>query len=247
MIHNKLQLNDDKTELMLATPKKLQNNSSLPQYANINNSNIPFSPSVRNLGVIFDRTLSFKKHISSVCKLAYLELRRISTIRHYLSTDATKTLICAFVLSRLDYCNSLMAGIPNHLLNQLQKIQNNAARLIFKSSKHEHVSPLLHSLHWLSINQRINYKLSSLSFSVVTGTAPQYLSELLHIYTSSRQLRSSTDTRQFRVPFFRTKSNGQRSFSYQAPTVWNDLPAAVRHSASSTTFKSALKTYLFKQ
>ena len=109
----------------------------------INRVDISFSPSVRSLGVVLVQTLSFKQHVLNICIVAYLELHRISTIHHYLSVDVTKILICAFVLSRIDYCNSLLAGIPKHLLDRLQKIQNYAARTVFKSPKHCHVSPLL--------------------------------------------------------------------------------------------------------
>ena len=105
MIHNKLQLNDDKMELMLAIPKKFYNHPTLPPSMQINQINISFSPSVRSLSVIFGQTLSFKQHVLNSCGVAYLELCRISTICHYLSVDATKTLICVYVLSRIDYCN----------------------------------------------------------------------------------------------------------------------------------------------
>ena len=121
MIHNKLELNDVKTVLMLATLKKFHKHPSLPPSMQINQVNVPFSPSVRSLGVVLDQTLSFKQHVLSICRVAYLELRRISTIRQYLSVDATKTLICAFVFSRIDYCNSLLAGIPKYLLDRLKK------------------------------------------------------------------------------------------------------------------------------
>ena len=121
MIHNKLELNDVKTVLMLATLKKFHKHPSLPPSMQINQVNVPFSPSVRSLGVVLDQTLSFKQHVLSICRVAYLELRRISTIRQYLSVDATKTLICAFVLSRFDYCNSLLAGIPKYQLDRLIK------------------------------------------------------------------------------------------------------------------------------
>ena len=106
MIHDKLQLNDDQTELMLATPKMFHNHHSLPPSMQINQVDISFSPSVRSLGVVLVQTLSFKQQVCNICRLAYLELRRISTIHRYLSVDATKTLVCAFVLSRIDYCNS---------------------------------------------------------------------------------------------------------------------------------------------
>ena len=121
--------------------------------------------SFRSLGVSLHPTLTHRKHISNICKTAYFELRRISSIRHYFSVDATKTLVCSFVLSRLEYCNSLLAGSPKYLFRKLQKIKNNAARMICRSSKFDHVSPLLQAIHLLPIHQRINYKLSSLCFS----------------------------------------------------------------------------------
>ena len=97
----------------------------------------------------------------------------------------------------------------------------------------------------LPIEQRIEYKLSLLCFKIISHQAPIYLSELLHLYTPSWQLCSSTDTRVFRIPSFRTKSSGQRSFSYQAPVIWNQLPVSVHHSTSVSSFKSSLKTFLF--
>ena len=179
---------------------------------------------------------------SAVC---YLELRRINTIRHYLSEDATKTLICAFILSRLDYCKALLSFSPKHLLDRLQKVQNNAAQLIYRSSKFNHITPLLHTPHWFPIEKRINFKLASVSFKSLNGPAPTYFSDLFHFYTP-RQLRSA-DTPVFRIQSFCTKSSGQRFLSYQAPTTWNKLPASIRHASSVSSFKSSLKTFLFSK
>jgi len=114
---------------------------------------------VRSLGVCLDPVLFFEQQISSLCHICSLELRRISEIRHYLSEDVTKKLLCAFVFSRLDYCNSLLVGRPKYLLSKLQKVQNNAARLIFRTTRSAHITPMLHSLHWLPIEQKIEYKL----------------------------------------------------------------------------------------
>ena len=111
MIHNKLELNDVKTVLMLATLKKFHKHPSLPPSMQCSQVDISFSPSVRSTGVVLDQTLSFKQHVLNICRVLYQELRRINTIRHYLFVDATKTLISAFVLSRFDYCNSLLPGI----------------------------------------------------------------------------------------------------------------------------------------
>ena len=159
-----------------------------------------FSRSVRNLGVIFNDKLSMKQQVSIVCQSAYLELRTISSIRHVLAVDATKTLLTFLVLSYLDYCNSLLSPISQQLIDKLQKVQHCSARLIFKTSKCTHVSPLLAKLRWLPIAQRINYKISSLCYDVVSDTAPLYMSDLLCLYVPFRSVRSSSDTCIFWIP-----------------------------------------------
>ena len=146
MANNQLQLNSDKKEMILTATKTVLNSDSVPQSINLEGSDIKFANTVRNLGVCLDPSLSFQPQIS-VCRICYLELRRISAIRHYLSEAVTKTLLCAFVLSKLDYCNSLLAGWPKYFLSKLQKVQNNAARLIFRTTRSAHVTPMLHSLH----------------------------------------------------------------------------------------------------
>ena len=124
-----------------------QSTSTVTSGTNLEGSDIKFANTVRNLGVCLDPTLSFQQQISSVCCMCYLELRQISAIHHYLSEDVTKKPLCAFVLSRLDYCNSLLAGCPKYLLSKLQNVQNNAVRLIFRTTRSVHVTPMLHSLH----------------------------------------------------------------------------------------------------
>ena len=116
-------------------------------------------------------------------KLAYLEIRHIGSIRHYLSFEATKTLVSSLVLSRLDYCNALLAGSAQVLLDAVQRVINCSARLIFKVPKSAHITPFLYYLHWLPISSRIQYKMALICFHIVSGTAPPYLSELLHLYT----------------------------------------------------------------
>ncbi|WP_419650303.1 reverse transcriptase domain-containing protein, partial [Thiolapillus sp.] len=214
MTLNKLKLNDDKTEAMIVSSgrKSRSLSFSFPDFITVGCASVPLSDSVKNLGVTFDCHLTMKTHVSNLVRSANFELRRISSIRHLLSTDATKTLVSAFVLSRLDYCNSLLFGCPQYLLNKLQKVQNNAARLVLRVSKTDHISPHLASLHWLPIDSRIQYKLSSLCYNCLNSTAPDYLTELLRIYKPTRQLRSSSDTSILCIPTVRTHSLGQRSF-----------------------------------
>ena len=174
----------------------------------------------------------------------FVKLGCINSIRYYLFVQATKTLVLAFVFSWLDYCNSLFSGCPQYLLKRLQKVQNNAACLILKAPKTDHITPHLHTLHWLPINATIKSKLCSLCFGAITSTGPVYLSDLLKIYTPSRQLLSS-DVRMLCIPSVNTKSYGERSFSNTASTLWNTLPKDIKFSYSVSSFRSVCKTHLF--
>ena len=227
--------------LILISSRKVLNNAPLPSEICLNGIKIKLSQTVRKLVVTFDQTLSLQHHISNICRICYLELRRISAICHYLATDAIKTLICTFIQSRLDYCNALLSGSPKHLPDRLKKVQNNAARLIYQPTKLNHATSLLCTLHWLPVGKKI-FKLTSLFFKSLNGSAPIYLSDLLYLYTLSRQLCSSTDTQVFNT-ILRTKSSGQCSFSYQAPTTWKKTPCFYP-SCILSSFRSSLKTFL---
>ena len=246
MTANKLKLNDDKTEVMIISSSRMSTALSIPDSFDIGNASVPFSDTVKNLGVTLDCHLSLKTHVLNLVRTANFELRRIGSIRSLLTTEATATLVSAFILSRLDYCNSLFSGCPRSLILRLQKVQNNAARLILRISKREHISPHLASLHWLPIDSRIKYKLACICYNSLSTNSPPYLSDLLTVYTASRQLRSCSDNSVLRRPSVRTVSYGQRSFAYSAPSAWNALPQQVRSSDSVSTFRSRTKTHLFR-
>ena len=133
------------------------------------------------------------------------------------------------------------------LIDRFQKVQNAVAWLICMAKKTYLDQPILQLLPWLPIRARIQYNISALCFNVITGTGPQFLSELLHLYTSSRDLSSSADTRILKIPRYSSKAFGQRSFSHVTPSAWNGLPYGLHHSDSKTSFKQALKTHLFQQ
>ena len=201
---------------------------------------------VRNLGVKLSNVMSMSNHIDSICRISFMHLRTISNIRQYLSTEATKTLVHGLVLSRIDYANSLLCSAPDYLLAKLQRVQNSAARIITKTPKFDHVTPVLMSLHWLPIKQRIDFKVLLLVFKALKNVAPGYICDLLQLRTAPRTLRSSTS--QFLVtPACRTVTYGDKCFSCYAPKLWNSLPASIRNAGSVPTFKKQLKTFLFKQ
>ena len=126
-----------------------------------------------------------------------------------------------------------------------QRFQNCAARLVVRAPAHVHITPILRQLHWLSVRARISCKTACLCFNTITSSTPAYISDLLHLYSLSRSLRSSADTRLLKISLYKCKTKGDRAFSYFGPTVWNSLPLHIRNATTIDTFKSALKTYLF--
>ena len=245
MTNNKLQLNDDKTEaVLISTRQKL---SQLPPSLSLQlcNTSIPITNSAKNLGVHLDSTLSMQNFVSQTAKSCFYHLRRISLIRKHLSIEATVKLVLCFIMSRIDYCNSLLSGINETSIHTLQRIQNNAARLVLKKKKTEHTSPLLSQLHWLPVSKRIHYKLNTLCYKCLNKAAPDYLTTLLNIYTPSRTLRSASDPLKLCTPRTKLHTFGPRAFSVSGPLCWNRLPLSIRQQPTFSAFKTSLKTHLF--
>ncbi len=220
MKENHLQLNLAKTELLVfpATPT-LQHDFTIQ----LGSSTITPSASVRNLGVIFDDQLTFKEHIAKTARSCRFALHNIRKIRPFLTEHAAQLLVQALVISRLDYCNALLAGLPSNTIKPLQMIQNAAARLVFNEPKRAHVTPLFVSLHWLPVAARIQFKTLMLTYRTTTGSAPTYFHSLLRTYIPSRSLRSASE-RRLVVPSQRGSKSLSRTFSFTVPGWWNDLP-----------------------
>ena len=180
---------------------------------------------------------------------AYFKLKRVSSVSRFLTEDSTKTLVTSYILSRLDYCNCLLMGTPNSVIQPLQKIQNFTARLVLLTPRHHHSTPLLEKLHWLPISERINYKIACMCFSAINGSGPAYVSKLrcMSTLTASRTLRSSSDTRMLEIQQYKRKTHGFRIFSCFGPHIWNSLPQDLRHCSTLSSFKAKLKTFLFSQ
>ena len=165
-----VKLNDQKTDVVVfGTKYKLPLVKDI--HITIGGSTMSSSSQVRNLGVIFDSTLSMTNHISTICRTAYMHLHNISRIRRYLTPEATKSLVHAFIMSRMDYGNTLLAGLPLEYLKKLQRIQNIAARIITFTPRRDHITPILKQLHWLPIKGRIEFKILLHVFRCINGTA----------------------------------------------------------------------------
>ena len=176
-----------------------------------------------------------------MCCILFCQLRILGKIRPFLSTDAANKPVVSFVLTRLDYCNSLLAGLPDNKLNKLQRIQNHAARIVLHKPRHVSAISLLRTLHWLLVRARIQYNIACLCFQCLShNTMPPYLSDLLHPYQPSRTLRS-LDTSLLSVPRSCLEAFGRRSFSVFGPTVWNSLPLSLRKNSMRFNFQNEAK------
>jgi len=204
----------------------------------------------RNLGVYFDCHLDMRKHINNVSRQCYFQLRQLRVIRRTLPSSVLKTLLHAFVSSRLEYCNSLFFGLPKCDLKKLQSVQNAAARLFGGLWKYDHITPIMQNeLHWLPIAYRIEYKIAVLVFKSLHQQAPNYLTEMCRPALQSICLsRNRSASNGELVPHsWKTVHYGRRGFNYAAPTVWNKLPLSLRQKDSLTSFKKDLKTYYFRK
>ena len=144
------------------------------------------------IGVTFDPFFKMDQQASSICRIVNFHLRNISRIRRFIDHDTCAHAVRSLVLSCLDYGNSLLGSIFQHNVQRLQKLQNRAARLVFCADKRTSAAPLLRDLHWLPVQQRINFKILLHVYNCVNELGPTYLSDILTSYACGRGgLRSS--------------------------------------------------------
>lgn len=238
-------LNDDKTEYIIVGSK--HNLSNIPESLHtirVGNQDIAASPSVKNIGVYIDSSLSMEKQALYICKLCYISIRDIGRIRKYLTEDATKKLVIAFVTSKLDTNNALLFDVSQKLKDKLQMVQNTAARLIARKKKYDSITETKIELHWLPVDQRIEYKIYLLTFKSIHKLGPSYLQDLTLPYVCNREgLRSE---KKKLLEEDRTKlATGDRAFAKAAPVLWKELPQRLRDCDKLKDFKEQLKTFLF--
>ncbi|XP_044183836.1 uncharacterized protein LOC122964347 [Acropora millepora] len=239
-----LKCNQGKTEVVLFSSRFSKNYELLPTFS-FGNNTISVTKEARNLGVMFDENLTSMSQINLICKKAMLAIRSIGRIKKYLSKDHIACVVNAFVIPHLDYCNSVLYGLPKSQLDKLQRIQNVAARLVKGVRKQDHITPTLKALHWLPVEKRIIFKILLMTYKTLNGLAPSYLTTLITPYHPTRKLRSSSRST-LQVPRVKTSTYGDRAFSSAAPKLWNSLPDHIKSKHTLTSFKSSLKTFLFK-
>ena len=232
-------LNDENTKMMIFTSKH-----HLKTYGgcSLTTGDDTVSPSdrIRNLRVHMNQHLSMTDHVTAVCAACNYQLYRLSSIRRYLTNEAVKTAVNALFTSRLDYCNSLLHNIP---LSQTTRLQNNAARLITRTSKHDHIIPVLKELHWLPVESRIAFKMLVMTLKCMNGLAPSYLVELVHSRTRDGRLRQNYAPTLYQG--ITKKCIGDSALGAASPRLWNNLPVNIRAAGTLSRFRKSLKTYLF--
>ena len=198
----------------------------------------------RNLGVTVDSHLQMTKHVNNISKSAFLAIRNIGRIRKYLDRENCERLVHAFVISKLDSCDSLLVGLPNSEIEKLQRVQNCAARLVMGAKRGEHITPIQYHLQWLPIRCRIDFKILLMTYKALNCQALSYITELLTLCKPKCSLRSASQ-KMLEFPKSNTKSYGDRSFSVAAAKLWNALPLYIKSVDTKNSFKSSLKTLLF--
>jgi len=264
MTANLLCLNPSKTEFLIIGLREQLSKLAYPSDLSPTDltSPAPYSSSVRNLGIIFDKNLTFADHITQLSRTCYMHIRDLRRLRPILDYKTACTIATSIVHSKLDYCNSLFYNIDSSQIKRLQTIQNALARAVTKTPKHHHITPVLKSLHWLKVPQRIHYKIVSLTYNALQTSQPSYIRQLVTIQ-SPGSTRSSAYLSLSRPPVSSSLKFCNRSLIYAAPALWNELPKDLRQFAhpsipsidftssplalSPTTFRSRLKTELFKQ
>ena len=201
---------------------------------------------MKNLGFTLDCHLTMIAHVTNIAQTCY-ELRRLASIRRFLTCTATATLVSTFVLFRVHYCSSLLFGSTHDVTSLLQRIQNYAARVILRLPKSSSITTHLKLLHWHPVKVRSTYKIACLCYHCHSSTAPSYVADMLHKKSShTRITRSSSYTMPLHNGPSHSKATlGDRSFYFASSSAWNSIPNDARCAPSLSSFKSRLKTFLF--
>ena len=180
---------------------------------------------------MFDNNQKMDIHISSIYRATHFHLHNIGDIRSHLTDSATASLVHSLITSWLDYCNSLLYGLPDNQLNMLQRNQNIAARIVTRSPKHDHITPVLEQLHWLPVRMRVLYKLLVLTYRALEGKGPSHLRDIIELYKPKTSLVLHSDGL-LDLPWSNLVSYGDGAFSVAAPPEWNSLPSGLKDCTS---------------
>ena len=197
------------------------------------------SCSAKDLEVIVDSHLSFDEHVTEVVSKCIGSLCQINRVKHLFDRSTLVTIINLLVFSKLFYCSSMWASTTKKNIARLQKVQNFAARIVTGARKYHHITPILKELHWLPVAKQLEVRDTPMAFKCIERLAP---TSLCNKFTTRSQVhtRNTRNNDKLNIPFFRS-ATGQRSFSFRAVQLWNDLPESLINMESFNVFKNASK------
>ena len=227
-----LRLNQGKTKILVIAPPSVKMEIRIGGVF-LNDTCIRFVDSAKDLGVMLDTELTFDNQIKKIVKSCFIVIRKLASIKHFLSSTQLKSLVCTNIFSQLDYCNSLYYGLNLSSINKLQRVQNCAARLVRK--KNVPLDDVFVDCHWLKVRERILFKLLLIVHKCIHQKAPDSLCALVN-YGESNRTKKLLETK--------TKTKyGDRAFSHTGPKLWNLLPLNVRSQDDIIKFKKTLKLF----
>ena len=239
--NNHLLLNASKTKLMVFGSRQMI--SKVPDFrlSLLGKELIPVQ-TAKDLRVIFDSSLSFDCHVVKTASSCMSSLAQINRVKHVLDKSLLILVIRSLVFSKMYYCSSVWANTTAKNIRRLQAVQNFAARIITKSRKPDHITPLPTELHWIPVKLYLLYRDAVLTFKCLNGITPKSLSQqpVRRVDISGRCTRNSSS---LNIPLFRS-ATGQRTFYYRAVSLWNELPENIKCSSSINIFKHKLRKYL---
>ena len=215
----KLRVNPDKTEIMLISSRKQKLNLAKLELAW---ENLTLKPSIKSLSITIDQHLSLTRHINSVTASCYNELRKLYKIRHY-TIETRKLVVQNLIKSRLDYCNSVLSGVPKTDIMKFQRVQKTACRFIFSLKKSESCKDFVYHLRWLPIDERIDFKvLIFVPKFIHKCHVPDYLNHLVEIQPDQYRKRSLNA---FKAVTVQSKSSyGERDFAFAVRNYGTNYP-----------------------
>lgn len=261
MKNNFMKLNSDKTQMIILGTKSQLKKGSLLEIDVGEEKSLTSSDGikgVKSLGVKIDENLNMRQQIAQVRQSCFYTISNLGRLKNVLSVDIRLMLVKQLILSKVDYHNTLYVNLPACDIKRLQSVVNAAVRFVYSAGKRVPARPLLIQAHILPVRYRIKYKICLMTYKALHGLAPEYLSELVQLYTPSRgnlaevqtdevAPRRTNDTLLLHQPPYNYKKSvlSKRSFSYASPECWNELPYSVRCCEKLDTFKTKLKTFYF--
>ena len=214
---------------------------------NINGTSVIKENIIRYLGTWMGSVLSFKYHVKIKCKSAMFNLVCIKRLRPSLTVEVANIQVMGLVISHLDYTNSILFGVPDIMMKQLQRVQNMTAKVVLQADKYASPRECMKNLHWLPISKRIEHKILTVVYKCTRGLAPKYLQDLIKQHIPSRpRLHSSGSSIKLVVPHVTRQTFAARAFSMCGPSLWNSLPADITEAPTVDKFKTKLKMHMFR-